>query len=112
MIGRSTFERFKKLNPPAFKGEFDPIVAESWILDLEKNFEVLNCSKTQKVVFSTFMLGGEVEHWWRMEKRLLESQKPLVWEKFKDVFFKKNTFQGVCKQGGTYCVLQREWCMP
>ena len=63
MTGGSTFEQFKKLNPPAFKGEFDPIVAESWILDLEKNFEVLNCFETQKVMFSTFMLGGEVEHW-------------------------------------------------
>ena len=95
MTTRSTFEHFKKLNPLAFKGEFDPIVAESWILDLEKYLEVLNFSKTQKVVFATFMLGGEAKHWWRMEKRLLESQEPLVWEKFKDVFFKKY-FQGVC----------------
>ena len=89
MTGGSTFKQFKKLNPPTFKGEYDPIVAESGILDAEKYFEVLNCSGTQKVVFATFMLGGEAKRWWRMEKRLLESQEPLVWEKFKDVFFKK-----------------------
>ena len=62
MTSGSTFEKFKKLNPLAFKGESDPIVAESWVLDLEKYFEVLNCSETQKVVFATFMLGREAEH--------------------------------------------------
>ena len=30
------FEQFKKLNPLAFKEESDPIVTESWVLDLEK----------------------------------------------------------------------------
>ena len=46
MTSGSTFEQFKKLNPPAFKGVYDPIVAESWTLDLEKYFDVLNYSKT------------------------------------------------------------------
>ena len=32
MTSGSTFEHFKKLNHPAFKGESDPIVAESWTL--------------------------------------------------------------------------------
>ena len=62
MTSGRTFERSKKLNPPAFKGESDLIVAESWTLDLEKYFDGLNCSETQKVVFATFMLGGEAEH--------------------------------------------------
>ena len=66
MTGGSTFEQFKKLNPPAFKGESHPIVAELWTLDLEKYFDVLNCSEMQKVVVATFMLGGEVKHWWRI----------------------------------------------
>ena len=89
MISGSTFGQFKKLNPPAFKGESNPIVAESWTLDLENYIDVLNCSETQKVVFATFMLSSEVEHWWRMEKRLLRNEEPLVWVKFKKIFFKK-----------------------
>ena len=36
MTSGSSFEQFNKLNPPAFKGDFDPIVAESWVFDLEK----------------------------------------------------------------------------
>ena len=62
MTSGSTFDQFKSLNPPAFKGESDPIVEESWVINLEKYFEVLNCSKTQKVVFATFMLGGKAKH--------------------------------------------------
>ena len=46
MTSGSTFEQFKELNPPTFKGEFDPIVVKSWTLDFEKYFDVLNCSKT------------------------------------------------------------------
>ncbi|RVW69829.1 RNA-directed DNA polymerase-like [Vitis vinifera] len=38
----------------------------------------------QKVMFATFMLGEEVEHWWRMEKRLLGNQEPLAWDQFKE----------------------------
>ena len=98
MTSGSTFEQFKKLNPPACKGESDPIVAESWTLDFEKYFDVLNCSETQKVVFTTFMLGSEAEHWWRMEKRLLGNEEPLVWDKFKEVFFKKYFLRSVRRQ--------------
>ena len=86
------------MNPPAFKGESDPIETESWVLDLEKYFEVLNCSETQKFVFATFMLSGKEKHWWRMEKRLLESQEPLEWEKFKDAVFKKYFPRSVHRQ--------------
>ena len=86
------------MNPPTFKGEPDLIVAESWVLDLEKYFEVLNYSETQKVMFATFMLSDEAEHWWRMEKRLLESQEPLEWENFKDAFFKKYFPRSVRRQ--------------
>ena len=46
MTSGSTFEQFKKFNPPTFKGESDPIVAGSWTLDLENYFDVLNCFKT------------------------------------------------------------------
>ena len=64
-------------------------MADSWILDLEKYFDVWNCSKMEKFVFVTFMLSSEAEHFWRMEKRLLKNKEPLVWDNFKEVFFKK-----------------------
>ena len=98
MTSESTFDQFKRLNPLAFKEDLDLIVEKSWVLDLEKYLEVLNCFETQKVVFSTFMLGGEAEHWWRMEEILLGIDEPLAWDQFKEVFFRKYFPRSVCHQ--------------
>ncbi|RVW40144.1 hypothetical protein CK203_086228 [Vitis vinifera] len=57
----SSFDDFKKLGPPCF---------------LE-----------QKASYAAFMLDKEVDHWWRMTKRLLEDQRPIVWNKEKSLKF-------------------------
>ena len=49
MTSGSTFEQFKKLNPPAFKGVFDPIVAESWVLDLENSLRCWTSLRHKKL---------------------------------------------------------------
>ncbi|MQM05215.1 hypothetical protein Taro_038023 [Colocasia esculenta] len=36
--GPSTMERFKRMLPPSFKGESDPLMAESWMREIEKIF--------------------------------------------------------------------------
>ena len=35
------------------------------------------------------MLNKEADHWWRMTKRLLEDQEPIVWSQFREAFYKK-----------------------
>ena len=35
-------EQFKKLSPPSFSGESDPMVAERWMMQIEKIFDALN----------------------------------------------------------------------
>ena len=44
------------------------------------------------------MLGGEAEHWWRIEKRILGNEEPIVWDKFKEIFFKEYFPRGVSRQ--------------
>uniref|UniRef100_A0A804ICY1 CCHC-type domain-containing protein n=1 Tax=Musa acuminata subsp. malaccensis TaxID=214687 RepID=A0A804ICY1_MUSAM len=41
-------EQFKKLSPPSFSGESDPMVAERWMMQIEKIFDVLNYPDDQK----------------------------------------------------------------
>ncbi|MQL86997.1 hypothetical protein Taro_019534 [Colocasia esculenta] len=36
--GPSTMERFKRMLPPSFKGENDPLLAESWMREIEQIF--------------------------------------------------------------------------
>ena len=85
----SSFDDFKKLGPPYFSGTSDPTEAEAWIMKIEKFFDVIDCSEEQKASYAAFMLDKEADHWWRMTKRLLEDQGPIVWSQFREAFYKK-----------------------
>ncbi|KAG5564384.1 hypothetical protein RHGRI_000544 [Rhododendron griersonianum] len=56
---KSHIEQFQKLKPPTFDGRQDPLVAQSWTLEMEKNFEVMECSEEEKVKLATFMFTDE-----------------------------------------------------
>ncbi|XP_034710440.1 uncharacterized protein LOC117933155 [Vitis riparia] len=85
----SSFDDFKKLGPPYFSGTSYPTEAENWILKMEKFFDVIDRSEEQKASYAVFMLDKEADHWWRMTKRLLEDQGPIIWRQFREAFYKK-----------------------
>ena len=45
-------EQFKKMGLPSFLGNPDPIEAETWIMQMEKIFDVVVCIEVQKVIFA------------------------------------------------------------
>jgi hypothetical protein len=47
--GGSTMDRFKRMNPPFFKGESEPLKAESWLREIEKVFRAIECDEVDKV---------------------------------------------------------------
>ncbi|KAL6321014.1 hypothetical protein AAG906_011987 [Vitis piasezkii] len=67
----------------------NPTEAKAWITKIEKFFDVIDCSEEQKTSYAAFFLDKEVNHWWRMTKRLLKDQKPIVWSQFREAFYKK-----------------------
>ena len=83
MINHTTIKQFQQLKPPTFHGTPDPMAAESWLLGIERVFEVLPCTEEQKVVFATFTFEGATLVWWQLKKPL----KP-VWlcPRFLEVF--------------------------
>ncbi|MQM02080.1 hypothetical protein Taro_034840 [Colocasia esculenta] len=54
--GPSIMERFKRMSPPSFKGESDPLLAESWMREIEKIFRAIRCAEDDKVILATYML--------------------------------------------------------
>ncbi|MQM17824.1 hypothetical protein Taro_050803 [Colocasia esculenta] len=54
--GPSIMERFKRMSPPSFKGERDPLLAESWMREIEKIFRAIRCAEDDKVTLATYML--------------------------------------------------------
>ncbi|KAF7801134.1 Transposon Ty3-I Gag-Pol polyprotein [Senna tora] len=81
---------FQNARPSTFRGEFNPVLAEGWLKELEKIFKVLKCTEEQKVEFAIYMLAGEAEHWWRGAQQLMEARDvQLTWDTFKTAFLEK-----------------------
>ncbi|XP_021911099.1 uncharacterized protein LOC110824920 [Carica papaya] len=59
VVDTSNIEKYRRLNPPIFNGGFDPLVADDWIKETEKLFEVMTVTTEQRVQLATFMLRGE-----------------------------------------------------
>ncbi|MQM21169.1 hypothetical protein Taro_054203 [Colocasia esculenta] len=54
--GPSIMERFKRMALPSFKGESHPLLAESWMREVEKIFRAIRCAEEDKVSLPTYML--------------------------------------------------------
>ena len=66
------FAKFRKANPPSFRGAYNPDRPDEWIKAIEKIFMVLAYTKESKGAFATYMLEADAEFWWVGTKRLLE----------------------------------------
>ncbi|MQL92050.1 hypothetical protein Taro_024669 [Colocasia esculenta] len=62
--GPSIMERFKRMSPPSFKGESDPLLVESWMREIEKIFRAIRCVEDDKVTLATYMLQERANVWW------------------------------------------------
>ncbi|MQL76122.1 hypothetical protein Taro_008510, partial [Colocasia esculenta] len=54
--GPHIMERFKRMALPPFKGESQPLLAESWMREVEKIFQAIRCAEEDKVILTTYML--------------------------------------------------------
>ncbi|MQM13065.1 hypothetical protein Taro_045985 [Colocasia esculenta] len=54
--GVSMMERFKRMTPPFFKMESDPILVESWLRETEKILHAIRCAEEERVMLATYML--------------------------------------------------------
>ncbi|GFZ11694.1 hypothetical protein Acr_23g0000790 [Actinidia rufa] len=56
-----------KLKPPTFSGEIDPVKANEWLIEMEKNFRLLRCGEPQKVEIGSYLLTGAASRWWNLK---------------------------------------------
>ena len=90
LTNTQALNHFKKYNPPEFDGKFDVQKAETWLMKMEKIFEVLEVTDYQKVILATFTFTDEAEHWWRNTKGVLQVRNvQLTWESFLEEFHEK-----------------------
>ena len=82
----TTFKDFKAVGPPEFKGSRNPIEAQTWVMEMEKVFDVARVREDQKTAFATFMLKSEASYWWQANK-MRGGEGIITWERFKEMFF-------------------------
>ncbi|MQM16661.1 hypothetical protein Taro_049619 [Colocasia esculenta] len=73
--GPSIMERFKRMSPPSFKGESDPLLAESW------------CADDDRVTLATYMLQEQADMWWSslLHTRFEDGAMEIGWDEFRSV---------------------------
>ncbi|XP_074361307.1 uncharacterized protein LOC141701576 [Apium graveolens] len=82
------FKQFQSVHPPEFVGLPDPIKAQSWLREIEKDFELAEVKDDKKAQYESYYLRDEANYWWESSKALLEG-KVITWEKFTDMFLEK-----------------------
>ena len=54
----------REMGTTTFNGETDPVVADNWKKQLERNFGNVRCPPEYKVELATSFLLGEAQIWW------------------------------------------------
>lgn len=81
------YKRFKEMNPPEFNGTEGVLEAAEWIRQVEKIFEVLGCTDTEKVKLAAFTMKKEAGYWWEDKVRTYpEATHTWTWIHFKEQF--------------------------
>ena len=65
----NTIERVRSLGVNSFHGFGDQPEAESWLIKLERIFDVMRCSEEDRLSFATFLLENRAFHWWQTVER-------------------------------------------
>ena len=58
-------EQFLKLKPHKFDGRSDLVAASLWVEELEKAFDVRECTDEEKVTLVVYQLQGNASDWWK-----------------------------------------------
>ncbi|XP_028081335.1 uncharacterized protein LOC114282792 [Camellia sinensis] len=74
------------MKPPTFLGGIELLKAETWLLEMEKLFEVFPCSETQKVLLATYTLKDEARRWWLL---IRTNNRNMTWIQFNEIFYDK-----------------------
>ncbi|XP_028117077.1 uncharacterized protein LOC114314789 [Camellia sinensis] len=74
------------MKPLTFLGGIEPLKAETWLLEMEKLFEVFPCFEIQKVLLATYTLKDETRRWWLL---IRNSNGNMTWAQFNSIFYDK-----------------------
>ncbi|GFS39171.1 hypothetical protein Acr_00g0061460 [Actinidia rufa] len=72
----------------------DPVKANEWLIEMEKNFRLLRCGEQQKVEIGSYLLTGAASRWWNLKG---VREPSMNWARFKVIFSEKVCAKGVAE---------------
>jgi len=88
--GVRMLETFLRNHPPTFKGRYDPNGAQTWLMEVERIFQVMECTEPQMVRFGTHIMADEADDWWVSTRPILENGgEEVTWAVFKREFLNR-----------------------
>ena len=81
---RVKLPEFAKLMHEFHGDKTDPMAAESWIIELEKAFDMGQVAEERKLSLAVFLLKKDGYNWWR---RVSASLVNPTWLEFRNLFF-------------------------
>ncbi len=84
--GRVTIRDFLQLNPPSFQPTAEPLDADDWLREVNRNLNVAGVANEDRVQFATHLLRGESAAWWENFQELHPPNLQFTWEEFSEAF--------------------------
>src|SRR3954452_23334437 len=81
-----TLRDFMRLNPPLFHQPEQPLDADDWLRDINRQLEFANVSVADYVTFASYFLRGPAAQWWDTYKGSLAEGTVVTWNDFKTTF--------------------------
>ncbi|XP_058202610.1 uncharacterized protein LOC131317047 [Rhododendron vialii] len=85
----SAMREFRRMTPPIFRGEPDPIAADSWLSKISKTLDTLQITEDGlRVSFAAYQLEDAAALWWESIENT-GGVAGMTWATFKKIFLKK-----------------------
>ena len=56
---------FRRMNPPKFSVQGEPLVADHWLVEIRRIFDTLSIVEDRRrITFASYQLSGEAVPWW------------------------------------------------
>ena len=89
-------EGFLKLRPPTFdSSDNDPITAEDWLREMEKNLDLTTCSDEECIGVIAHQLTSAARVWWDSYCDTHADPAHISWEEFTKAFCEHHVPEGV-----------------
>ena len=86
---------FMKGRPPTFSHSTEPLQADDWLRDVERQLDIAQCNDHERVLYGAGQLRGAALQWW--ESYTPQDREAVTWAQFRERFRNHHVPAGIMK---------------